>query len=137
MAEVELIVGQIAPLIGAAVKAYGADVLTRIENTAADGTVARGQRALHSLLRRAPRREPLENAIADLAADLDDADALASVRLQIRRILAIDPALAAELAGLLPPIATALAVGARSVALGGDNRGPITTGDSSPIGERG
>jgi hypothetical protein len=43
MAEVELIAGQSAPLIGAAVKAYGTGVLTRIEDTAADATVARGQ----------------------------------------------------------------------------------------------
>lgn len=133
MAEVDVIVGQVVPVIGAAVGAYGAGVLTRVQDSAADATVGLGRRVLGRLLHHAAEREPLERAVVDLAANAGDPDALAALRLQVRGILARAPELVEELAGMLPPAPRAQATGNRSVAIGGSNSAPVTTGDHSPI----
>ncbi|WP_246577649.1 hypothetical protein [Actinospica durhamensis] len=137
MSELDVVVGQVVPVIGAAVGAYGAGVLTRAQDAAADATVTLGQRVLARLLHHAPRRAALEAAVSDLAADSGDPDALAALRFQVRKALAQDPELVAQLAGMLPPAPSASASGPRSVAVAGDNSAPITTGDHSPIGESG
>ena len=133
MPEVDVLVGQVVPVIGAAVGAYGAGVLTRVEDSMADATVGLGQRVLARLLHHADRRAQLEGAVTDLAADGQDPDALGALRLQVRKILTAHPELVTELAGMLPPAPTATASGPRSVAIGGNSTGPITTGDHSPI----
>ena len=71
--------------------------------------------------------------MTDLAADGQDPDAVAALRLQLRKILTQDPQLMAELAGILPPARLAGATGDRSVAIAGDSSAPISTGDHSPI----
>ena len=133
MSEVDGLVGQVVPVIGAAVGAYGVGVLTRVEESAANATVGLGQRVLARLLGHASRRAALEEAVVDLAANGQDPDALAALRLQVRKILTADPDLVAELAGMLPSAPVATAVGARSVAIAGHSTAPITTGDNSPI----
>jgi hypothetical protein len=133
VAEVDVLVGQVVPAIGAAVGAYGAGVLTRVEDTAADATVSLGQRVLAWLLRHALRRAPLEEAVADLAGGGQNPDALAALRLQVRKILTANPELLTELAGMLLPAPQATASGPRSVAIAGDNTASVTTGDHSPI----
>jgi hypothetical protein len=134
VSEVEVIVGQVVPVISAAVGAYGVEVLTRAQDAAADATVTLGQRLLARILHRAPQPEPLESAVVDLAAaDGEDPDAVAALRLQVRKLLERNPELVTELAGMLPPAAQANAAGTRSVAVAGNNNAPITTGDHSPI----
>ena len=133
MPEVDVLVGQVVPVIGAAVGAYGAGVLTRVEDSMADATVGLGQRVLAWLLHHADRPAQLEGAVTDLAADGQDPDALGALRLQVRKILTANPDLVTELAAMLPPAPTVTASGPRSVAIGGNNTGPITTGDHSPI----
>jgi hypothetical protein len=135
--EIDELVGQIMPVIGAAVGAYGAAVLTGAEEGAADATLALGKRFLAWLLDHAGRRAPLEQAVADLASDGRDPDALAALRLQVRKILTAHPELLPELAGMLPLASPTWAHGARSVAIGGNNTAPITTGDHSPIMHQG
>ncbi|MDQ0938490.1 hypothetical protein QFZ67_000195 [Streptomyces sp. V1I1] len=103
MPEVEATVDQVVPAIGAAVGAYGVGVLTQAQDTAVDATVNLGQRILARLLRHAPERGRLESAVADLAAGGEDPDAVAALRLQVRRILAQNPELVTELAAMLPP----------------------------------
>jgi len=137
VSEVDVILGQVVPVIGTAVGAYGAGVLTRVEQGAADATVGLGQRVLARLLHHAARPAQLEEAVADLAADGQDPDALAALRLQVRKILAASPELVAQLAAMLPPTPTATASGVRSVAVAGPNTAPITTGDHSPITDLG
>jgi len=131
--EVDVILGQIVPAIGAAVGAYGTGVLTRAEDAAADATVSLGRRILAKILHHTPRRAPLETAVTDLAADGQDPDAVAALRLQLRKILTQNPQLIAELAEMLPPARQASATGDRSVAIAGDSSAPISTGDHSPI----
>jgi hypothetical protein len=127
--DVEVVVGQIVPMIGTAVGAYGAGVLTRAEDEAAEATVRLGQRLLGRILHRAVDPAAVQAAVGDLAAAPDDADALAGLRLQIRKVLAADPALVAEVAGLLP--ARAQASGERSAAVAGDVN-ISTSGPNSP-----
>lgn len=116
--DVEVLVGQVVPAIGSAVAAYGAGVLTRAEDEAAGATVRLGQRLLARILHRAPDRASVEAAVKDLAVVPEDADALGALRLQIRKVLAGDAELVADLAGLLP--ARAEATGEHATAVAGD-----------------
>ena len=80
-----------------------------------------------------------QEAIADVAANPQDEDALAALRLQLKKILGEDPALAAEVACLLEEAkavgATVSVSGDRSIAIGGDvSNSTIITGDSNKIG---
>ena len=73
-------------------------------------------------------------AAQDTAAHPDDEDALAALRLQLKKLLAEDEPLAQELARLLeqtrPAGQTVIASGERSVAIGGNASGNvIITGD--------
>ena len=80
-------------------------------------------------------------AIQDAADHPDDEDALAALRLQLKKLLAEDEALAKELAHLLaqarPAGQTVTASGNRSVAIGGSVSGSvIVTGDRNKINQR-
>ena len=81
-----------------------------------------------------------KEAVLDAAATPDDADALAAFRHQLKKLLAEDEALAAEVARLwadVPPAVrqAVVAVGDRSVAIGGDAEGNIiVTGDNNVVG---
>jgi hypothetical protein len=73
-------------------------------------------------------------AAQDAATHPDDEDTLAALRLQLKKLLAEDEALAQELARLLPRSGpagqTVIASGDRSVAIGGNASGNvIITGD--------
>jgi hypothetical protein len=77
-------------------------------------------------------------AAQDAAAHPEDEDALAALRLQLKKLLAEDEALAQELARLLPQSGpagqTVIASGDRSVAIGGNVSGSvIVTGDRNKI----
>jgi hypothetical protein len=119
----------VVPFVTAAVVAYGTQTLERLRDAAADGTVALGQRVLGRLLTR--DRPALVAAVQDHAADPADTDAAAQLRLQIRKALAEDPALAAEVAAMLPAQRIRIeASGERSVATH-TNHGVINTGDGA------
>ena len=120
------------PPIAAAVAAYGTAVLSQVEDAAAGETVRLGQRLLTRITRR--RSQRLGDAIHELAiAEPDEiADATASVRLELRRLLREDAQLRDDLAALFAAAPnTITASGERSVAIGGDVTGIVTTGDGS------
>ncbi|MBC3982084.1 hypothetical protein H8N01_05790 [Streptomyces sp. AC536] len=121
----------VVPYVTAAVAAYGAAVVNRTSDVAADATVSLGQRIAQRLWRQEENRGGLEQAIDEVAADPQDEDAQAALRVQVRRILRQDAALAAELAQLLPARAfTASGDGAVAVET---NNGVISTGDGANI----
>jgi thioredoxin-like negative regulator of GroEL len=126
--DVDVVAGQVVPYVGAAVAVYGAGVLTRAEDAAADGTVRLGQRLLAGLLGRVAHRGRIEQAVTDLAGSPSDPDFRIALLAQVKLALRQDEALAVELAALLPP---APAAGERSVAVGGDNHGILSTGDGA------
>ncbi|MEE4491411.1 hypothetical protein [Streptomyces sp. BE230] len=135
MTDIDALLGQIVPAVQAAVDAYGVGVLARIEDQVVDETagetVRLGQRLLDRILRRDASTAPVTAAVADLAGAAGDPDAEGALRLQIRKALREDPSFAAELALMLPTRPSVSAGGERSVAVGGDNLGIISTGDGA------
>ncbi|MGW7252654.1 hypothetical protein [Streptomyces sp. NPDC054834] len=133
MVDVDTLLRQIVPAVEAAVGAYGVGVLTRAEDEAAGETVRLGQRLLAHILRRGANAASVEAAVTDLAGTNEDPDALAALRLQIKKALRDDPLFAAELSAILPERPAVQATGTRSVAIGGDNEGIVSTGDGAKI----
>jgi len=82
----------------------------------------------------------IESAAQDVAAMPDDPDAQAALRLQLKKLLAADEALAAELARLWQEAeaagVTVIASGERSVAVGSGVTGStIIIGDGNVVGD--
>ncbi|KRV50891.1 hypothetical protein AQ490_13135 [Wenjunlia vitaminophila] len=126
--------GEITPVVTAAVAAYGAAVLTRVQDTTADATVSLGQRVLRRITGRPGEQPGVEDAVADLADDPDDPDAQAALRMQVRKALLADDALAEDIARLVAgaPGVTVTASGDRSVAAQ-TIHGNVSTGDTVHI----
>lgn len=121
----------VVPYVSAAMGVYGAAVVARVQEAAADATVGVGGRLLRRLLGRAESAPAMEAAAAELAQDPGDQDRVAGLRLQIRKALEADPQLMADLVEILSEAgATVTAAGERSVAVR-DNRGIVQTGDGS------
>ncbi|OMI38029.1 hypothetical protein SPAR_18213 [Streptomyces sparsogenes DSM 40356] len=133
----------VAPYATTAITAYGAAVLARVESDAADATVSFGQRILRRLTGRdtpddgetaTAEQEALAGTVAELAESPDDADLAAALRVQIRRLLAAHPDIAADIAGWARPEApgsvTISTSGERSPAVH-TNYGTIHTGDTT------
>ena len=99
--DVASLAAEMTPYVSAAVGAYGGAVLARVRDEAADATVGLGRRLLQRIFGTRGDGEPLPGPLADLAADPRDGDALAAVRLLVRKALAADPALAAEVGSML------------------------------------
>ena len=131
MSQIDVVVGQVASVVAAAVVAYGTGVLTQVEAMSAEATVRLGQRALARILRRASDRAPIEAAVAELAAATEDAEAVAALRRQIRKVLLHDEDLVAELAAMLPDRPAVWVTGERGVAARGGNLGIVSTGDNA------
>lgn len=122
---------EIVPYLTAAVVSYGTAVLVRTEESAADTTVALGQRLLQRL-RGGEAQERIDNAVEELAADPSDPDLQAVLRVAVREALH-DRELAGELAAIVGQHRTAVAAsGERSVAVQ-HNAGVIVTGDNGTV----
>jgi hypothetical protein len=92
------------PYVSAATAAYGGAVLALARDEAADATVGLGRRLLQRVFGIRYEGEPLPGPLADLAASQQDQDALAAVRLAIRKALAADPELEADLRSILASV---------------------------------
>ncbi|GAB3481642.1 FxSxx-COOH system tetratricopeptide repeat protein [Amycolatopsis cihanbeyliensis] len=125
MEDVAALVEQVYPAVESAVAAYGSEVLTKAQEAAADGTVGLGQHLLAKLFSRKDSKENVEQAVTDLAGELDDPDFQAALRAQLKKALREDAELAAEIAALLP------SGGAKSISVGGDSGGINSTGDNA------
>ena len=99
--EAASLAAEMAPYVSAAVGAYGGAVLVKVRDEAADATVGLGRRLLQRVFGSREEGERLPEPLGTLAADPDDNDALAAVRLAIRQALADDPALQAEVRSML------------------------------------
>ena len=92
---------EMTPYVSAAVGAYGGAVLAKVRDEAADATVGLGRRVLQRIFGSRGEGEALPELLADLVADPYDADALAAARMAIKKALAADPVLEAEVRSLL------------------------------------
>ena len=134
------IAAQVVPYIVAAAGAYGTAVVQRVQDSAADSTadatVGLGRRVLRRILRREQTDTAMAAAVEDLADDPTDVDRVAAIRVQLRKALAADPDLAAEIAGMLRQAGPNLiASGNRSAAVG-HNTGIVQTGDNGHAWQR-
>ncbi|MFF0225320.1 hypothetical protein [Streptomyces sp. NPDC004629] len=126
-------VQQAGPAVTAAVGAYGAAVLTRTQDAAADATVNLGQRILQAVWRRGNEtgRAELERVVDEAADEQDDTYTAAVLGRLLKRALQDDPELRDELTALLPapPAGTVniTASGERSIAA--QRIGTAITGD--------
>ncbi|MFG1837938.1 hypothetical protein ACGFH8_05790 [Micromonospora sp. NPDC049175] len=115
--ETAAIATAVVPYVAATVGAYGAAVVDRLQDAAADASVGMGGRLLRRLLRRHESAPAVRAAAVDLAEDPADEDRLAALRLQIRKALASDPNLAADVAQMLEQAGVRVtASGERSIA---------------------
>ena len=89
------------PYVSAAVGAYGGAVLAKVRDDAADATVGLGRRLLQRVFGSRREGEPPPEPLGALIADPEDDDALAAVRLAIRRALTDDASLQAEVRSML------------------------------------
>jgi hypothetical protein len=134
MSELDALLTEAVPVMNAAVAAYGTGVLARLEDASADATVGLGRKLLQSIWHRADRPVAVEQAVADLAAAPDDADALAALRLQVRKVLSADDELLRELSAQLAATASGtVAAGNGAVAIGGHSHGMVSTGAGSAL----
>jgi hypothetical protein len=99
--EVASIAVEMTPYVSAAFGAYGAAVLAKVRDDAADATVGLGRRLLQRVFGRRNPEQPLPEPLADLAADPDDAMALNAVTYAIRKALEADAAMLAEVRTML------------------------------------
>ncbi|MBR7835064.1 hypothetical protein KDL01_17445 [Actinospica durhamensis] len=126
MSELDVVAGEVAPLVIQAVRAYGTGVLDRAQDAAEDATTGLARHVWALIRGRAHRPAGLDAAVADLADAPDDADNAQLLLLQVRKVLAGDPRLLHEVGGLLGGARSVTASGAGAVAVGGDQT--ITSG---------
>jgi hypothetical protein len=89
-AEIATLVGDATPYVTAALAAYGTAVLAKIRDDTADAAVGVGRRLLQRVFGRRKDGEPLPVALAEVVSMPDDPDALAALRLVIRKKLQDD-----------------------------------------------
>jgi hypothetical protein len=121
--DVASLAAELTPYLSTALGAYGTAVLARAEGEAADATVSLGHRLLKRIFGTRDGGEPLPEPLADLAADPGDSDALVAVRLAVRKALAADPGLAAEVRSMLagaPPVGQQISAGRDAYTAGRD-----------------
>ncbi|MBR7835062.1 hypothetical protein KDL01_17435 [Actinospica durhamensis] len=121
MAELDVVAGEVAPLVIQTVRAYGTGVLDRAQDATGDVTVGLARRSWALIRGRAHRPAGLDLALADLADAPDDADNAQLLLLQIRKVLTGDPELLREVGGLLGRERSVTASGVGAMAVGGDS----------------
>ena len=119
--------------VTAAIGAYGGAVLEKAQDDAAEATVGLGRRVLQRIFGTRAAGEQVPEPVADVAADPQDEDAVAALRLAIRKALAADQGLRAEVESMLASAGVSVtAAGERSIAAQTIS-GVAATGDNTTI----
>ncbi|MEE6258121.1 hypothetical protein [Plantactinospora sonchi] len=128
------VAGAVVPYVATAVGAYGAGVVSRLQDAAADATVGVGGQLLRRLLGRTESAPTLTAAVRELAIDPSDEDRLALLRLRIREILQADDDVRRDVSEILKAAKPSVtASGTRSVAAQTISGGVVSTGDNAKI----
>ncbi len=131
--EVATLAAEVVPYASAAAAAYGGAVLAKVRDDAADATVGLGGRLLQRIFGTRGHDEPLPEPVADVVDDPADEDAVAALRLAIRKALAADPELRTDIEGMLASAGVSVtASGERSIAAQTIS-GIAATGDNTTI----
>jgi len=129
------------PYLLKGLKLAGQEAARKLGEKAGEQSLDRAKALWEKLRPKVEAKPAALEAVQDVATRPDDEDALAALRLQLKKLLAEDEALAQELAHLLaqarPAGQTVTASGNRSVAIGGSVSGSvIVTGDRNKINQR-
>jgi hypothetical protein len=117
----------------AALREYGGAVLNQAQADAADATIGLGRRLLQRVFGTRQAGESLPEPLADAAADPQDEDAVAALRLAIRKALAADPKMRSDVEKMLASAGMSVtASGERSIAAQ-NITGIAATGDNTTI----
>jgi hypothetical protein len=99
------VVAAVVPYLGALAGAYGSAVVARVTEdgpeAAADATVSLGRRLLRRLLTAPHSGQAIGAAVTELGEHPDDEDFAAVMRVQLKKAMADDPTLMAEIAQIL------------------------------------
>ncbi|MFF3669594.1 hypothetical protein [Microtetraspora malaysiensis] len=95
------LVNELSPYAVTAIGAYGAAVLSKAQEEAVDVTVGWGRKILQKIFGVNTAEDGLPSSVAELIDAPEDADLQAALRVEIRRMLAKNATLAAELAQML------------------------------------
>jgi hypothetical protein len=104
--EIATLVTDATPYLTAALTAYGTAVLSKVRDDAADAAVGVGRRLLQRVFGRRKDGEPMPVLLAGAVSAPDDTDALGALRLAIRRELAADPKMLADVREILASVQT-------------------------------
>jgi hypothetical protein len=127
--EAALLAGQVMPYMTAAAAAYGGAVLAKVRDDAADATVGLGRRLLQRIFGRREKHQDVPEPVQNLISFPQDGDAVAALRLAVRKALAVDAAMAGEIRAMLAGAGVSvMASGERSVAAQ-VIAGTVATGD--------
>jgi hypothetical protein len=130
--DVAALAAQITPYMSAAAAAYGGAVLAKVRDDAADATVGLGRRLLQRIFGTRKDSDPLPEPLADVLTDPSDVDAIVALRLAVRKALAADSELRADVQGMLAAGGVSIvAQGERSIAA--QHIGVAVTGDNATI----
>lgn len=96
--DVAQVAGEVTPWVVSAAGAYGAAVLARTQEQAAEATVGWGRRIALRVFGVREDGDPVPEELADVIDDPDDPDGIAVLRKKVKKMLAADPEFAAEVA---------------------------------------
>lgn len=101
--EIAVLANEATPYLTAALTAYGAAVLTKVRDDAADATVGIGRQLLQRVFGCREGGAPLPVPLAHAVAAPGDIDALGALRLALRRELEADGPMLADVREILAP----------------------------------
>ena len=117
----------------AALREYGGAVLNQAQADAAEATIGLGRRLLQRVFGTRKAGEPLPEPLAVAVADPQDEDAVAALRLAIRKALAADAKMRGDVEKMLASAgASVTASGERSIAAQ-NITGIAATGDNTTV----
>jgi ABC-type glycerol-3-phosphate transport system substrate-binding protein len=125
--EVATLAAEVVPYASAAA-AYGGAVLAKVRDDAADATVGLGRRLLQRIFGTRNVDEPLPGPVADVVADPADEDALAALRLAVRKALAADSGLQDQVRDMLARAGVSISGDVTNTISGGTQHGPVLQG---------
>ena len=126
--EVATLAADVVPYASAAAAAYGGAVLAKVRDDAADATVGLGRRLLQRIFGNRRVDEPLPGPVADVVADPADEDALAALRLAVRKALAADAGLQDQVRDMLVLAGVSASGNVANTISGGTQQGPVLQG---------
>jgi hypothetical protein len=126
--EVATLAAEVVPYAAAAAAAYGGAVLAKVRDDAADATVGLGRRLLQRIFGARADGEPLPGPVADVVADPGDEDALAALRLAVRKALAADAGLRDQVRDMLVQAGVSISGDVANTISGGTQQGPVLQG---------